>query len=353
MRNFLCECGNTLYFANSFCLSCNRPVGFISGQLALSSCEVSYDNVWTANLDNQQYKPCKNYSEFHVCNWLIPITSDNAYCASCELTSHIPDLSKEENIELWYRMEVAKRRLIYTLKKLDLPVWRMKPDEPSLRFRFLEDETEDEYGNELTVKSTVITGHDNGVITLNLKEAEDASRVLMREKMNERYRTLIGHLRHESGHFYWNVLIQHTELLSAFRDLFGDERQDYTQSLESYYSLGPPDNWQENFISAYASMHPWEDWAETWAHYLHIVDTLETATEYQVSIMRHKMVNPLQDNLYAQSFDATYEDWCRLTTVLNALNRSMGLDDAYPFIISDKALQKLFFVHKIVSQQPY
>ncbi len=256
-------------------------------------------------------------------------------------------------MELWYRMEAAKRRLIYTLKKLDLPVWRMMPDEPSLRFRFLEDVTEDEYGHELTVKSTVITGHHNGVITLNLKEAEDASRVLMREKMNERYRTLIGHFRHESGHFYWNLLIHNSSLEMAYRSLFGDERDDYTQSLDRYYSMGPPDNWQENYISAYASMHSWEDWAETWAHYLHIVDTLETATEYQVAIMRHEMVNPLQDKLYAQTFDETYEDWCRLTTVLNALNRSMGLDDAYPFVISDKVLEKLRFVHNVVRQQPY
>nr|WP_281358512.1 putative zinc-binding metallopeptidase [Alteromonas ponticola] len=253
---------------------------------------------------------------------------------------------------MWYRMELAKRRLLYTLKKLGLPVWRPIPDKPPLRFRFLEDVKEDKYGNELTVKSTIITGHNNGVITLNLREAEDASRVLMREKMNERYRTLIGHFRHESGHFYWDVLIQNSPWQQSFRDLFGDENIDYMQSLEAYYKSGPPANWQENYISAYASMHPWEDWAETWAHYLHIVDTLETATEYEVALLGYETVNPLTNNGAANpEFDVVYEDWCRLTTVLNALNRSMGLDDAYPFVISDRALLKLRFVHDIVQKQ--
>ncbi|MCW8108438.1 putative zinc-binding peptidase [Alteromonas ponticola] len=354
MRNFTCECGNTLYFANSKCLSCERVVGFISDKLTLSACEVIEDNIWLAYADNQRYKPCSNYADYQICNWLVPVTQEGKYCASCELTTHIPDLSRKENILLWYRMELAKRRLLFTLKKLGLPVWRHIPDKPHLRFRFLEDVKEDEYGQELTVKSTVITGHNNGVITLNLQEAEDASRVMMREKMNERYRTLIGHFRHESGHFYWDMLIQNSDILSSFRSLFGDERADYTQSLNTYYSSGPPTAWQTQYISAYASMHPWEDWAETWAHYLHIIDTLETATEYNVAILNHPMVNPLHDNSTSlSSFDEIYEDWCRLTTVLNALNRSMGLDDAYPFVISSKALEKLQFVHNVVRQQPY
>ncbi|NMH58414.1 putative zinc-binding metallopeptidase [Alteromonas ponticola] len=352
MRNFTCKCGNTLYFANSSCLSCGRSVGFIPEQLTLSTCELIEDNVWLAYADNQHYKPCSNYTKYQVCNWLVPLNQEGEYCSSCALTTHIPDLSRQENVLLWYRMELAKRRLLYTLKKLGLPVWRPIPDKPPLRFRFLEDVKEDKYGNELTVKSTIITGHNNGVITLNLREAEDASRVLMREKMNERYRTLIGHFRHESGHFYWDVLIQNSPWQQSFRDLFGDENIDYMQSLEAYYKSGPPANWQENYISAYASMHPWEDWAETWAHYLHIVDTLETATEYEVALLGYETVNPLTNNGAANpEFDVVYEDWCRLTTVLNALNRSMGLDDAYPFVISDRALLKLRFVHDIVQKQ--
>lgn len=272
-------------------------------------------------------------------------------CQSCRLTDTIPDLSKPENPSLWYRMESAKRHLLYTLSKLNLPVWNEKEDDEPLRFRFLEDVTEDEYGQELTVKSTIVTGHQDGVITLNLKEAEHSSRVLMREKMNERYRTLVGHFRHESGHFYWDKIIKNSQHLGRFRQLFGDERQDYTQSLQHYYTSGPVADWQDRCISAYASMHPWEDWAESWAHYLHMVDTLETASDYSVALLGEEVVNPLVDhknNAIDVNFEQIFADWCRLTNVLNALNRSMGLDDAYPFVIPNPALEKLAFIHSLV-----
>ena len=321
--------------------------------MTLSACEVQDNGDWLACVDNKRYRPCKNYSAYNVCNWLVEADSDDTYCKSCELTETIPDLTRADNLSRWYKMELSKRRLLYTLFKLRLPIWRTGESDFPLRFRFLEDVTEDEYGQELTVKSTVVTGHSNGVITLNLMEAEDSSRVMMREKMNERYRTLVGHFRHESGHYYWDRLIQNSDQLYQFRELFGDERRDYTGALQLYYEHGPVAGWQETWISAYASMHPWEDWAESWAHYLHIVDTLETATDYGVSLMSEAITNPLnnrpEDNGFANlNFDTVYEDWCRLTTVLNALNRSMGLDDAYPFIIPAQALRKLTFIHDLL-----
>ena len=351
MRNFTCECGNTLYFANSQCLSCQRPVGFISQEMVLTACEIADNGDWISCLNGKRYRPCSNYSQKNVCNWLVPVDYENSLCESCQTTETIPDLSKPENISLWFLMEQAKRQLLYTLRKLGLDNWNNPDEGPALRFRFLEDFTEDEYGVELTVKSTVITGHNHGVITLNLKEAEEASRVKIREQMNERYRTLIGHFRHESGHYYWDVLVQDSEHLPRYRELFGDERQDYTQALQNYYQNGPDANWQRYFISAYASMHPWEDWAESWAHYMHIVDTLETAKEYSLTIYQKPLSNPL-----AQSFEQVkqvdfaqiIEDWGKLTNVLNALNRSMGQDDAYPFSIPDPAKEKLRFIHNLI-----
>ena len=185
------------------------------------------------------------------------------------------------------------------------------------------------------------------MITLNLKEAEDSSRIMMRERMNERYRTLVGHFRHESGHFYWDWFIRDSEKLDEFRAIFGDERQDYTQSLQTYYKNGPVSDWQERYISAYASAHPWEDWAESWAHYLHIVDTLETADEYDVAV-GHQQVNAPVNQHKGVDFDRLFDDWGRLTTVLNALNRSMGLDDAYPFLIPAAASEKLRYIHNLI-----
>lgn len=350
MRNFSCQCGNTVYFANSQCLSCQRPLGFISELGVISSFDVADNGNWITPLSDKQYRPCVNYSSNQICNWVVEADSERQLCHSCALTKIIPDQSKELNATRWYRMEHAKRRLLFTLISLGLPVWTQYPGKPQLQFQFLEDVEEDEYGQELTVKSTVITGHNNGMITLNLKEAEDSSRIMMREQMNERYRTLVGHFRHESGHFYWDWFIRDSEELDEFRTIFGDERQDYTQSLQMYYQNGPVHDWQERFISAYASAHPWEDWAESWAHYLHIVDTLETAVEYDVAVKQKEVQAPVSERKEV-NFDQVFEDWGRLTTVLNALNRSMGLDDAYPFLIPDAALEKLRFIHNLIQRR--
>lgn len=357
MKTYSCQCGNTLYFANSLCLSCQRPVGFLSDTQVVSSCEINAEGLWIASHNGRAYRPCSNYAEQNICNWLIPAHSEDQLCASCQLTDTIPDLSKPENLKLWFRMEQAKRHLLYTLYKLELPVIGKRDTAHGLSFRFLEDEVEEDlYGQELTVQNTILTGHSDGVITINLKEAEESKRIAMRELMNERYRTLIGHFRHEAGHYYWDVLVKDSQYLDAFRALFGDERQDYQQSLERYYAEGPDANWHQNCISAYASMHPWEDWAETWAHYLHMVDTLETANEYDTSLENRMLSNPLVSghpytaSYNEQSFDTLIDDWDKLTNLLNALNRSMGLDDAYPFVINSRTREKLHFIHLLVRQ---
>ena len=355
MKTFTCQCNHTIHFVNTKCIACNAMLGFVPEDLQLTALTITSERLYKVAINDNLYKQCKNYWHHDVCNWMVPHDDPNDLCQSCRLNVTIPNLEKPENLNLWYRMETAKRALLFTLFKLNLPVIsRFIEPKIGLGFSFLEDQIEDEYGNELTVKNFVVTGHSAGLITLNLNEALDSARIEMREKMNERYRTLIGHFRHESGHYYWDRLIKHSSLIEPFRELFGDERLSYTQSLEQYYKNGPADNWQNVWISAYASMHPWEDWAETWAHYLHMVDTLETANNYEISIAGNQVKNPLMysdkiDDAYtAISFTQLFNDWCRLTKSFNAINRSMGHDDAYPFVISITALDKLRFVHQAI-----
>lgn len=313
------------------------------------------DNLFQDASNKKLYRKCKNYTVYDVCNWMVSVDDANTLCESCRLNVVIPNLEVPNNITLWFRMEQAKRRLLYTIFKLNLPVIDRHSDAArGLGFSFLEDLVEDEYGNELAIKEYVLTGHHSGLITLNLGEAEHGVRIEIREQMNERYRTLLGHFRHESGHYYWDLLVDGTPWLDEFRNLFGDERLDYKFALDQYYKDGPSKNWEATWISAYASMHPWEDWAETWAHYLHMVDTLETANDHELSISNQRVENPLVkydivDSTYsAISFTQLFDDWCRLTKAVNSINRSMGHDDAYPFVISISALDKLRFVHNVI-----
>jgi hypothetical protein len=247
--------------------------------------------------------------------------------------------------------------LLYTLYNLGLSIIGRDVDpDRGLAFEFLADQTsDDEFSNQVTPQQSVITGHRAGLITINIREAEDSAREELRKKMKERYRTLLGHFRHESGHYYWERLISNTSNLDEYRRLFGDERTDYQQSLDTYYQSGPPADWQVNWISAYASSHPWEDWAETWAHYLHMVDTLETAQDLGFRIhgqdvsMQTAGLQATQGYMTRAVFDGLLEDWGRLAVALNALNRSMGLADAYPFVISSNVLAKLHFIHKVIT----
>ena len=182
-----------------------------------------------------------------------------------------------------------------------------------------------------------MTGHDNGRITLNVAEADPATRERVRTEMDEPYRTLLGHFRHESGHYYWQVLVEHGRHLDRFRQLFGDERADYGEALAAYHANGPKPDWEKNYISAYATAHPWEDWAESWAHYLHMVDALETANDYALEA---RMPNQRwsakawfgsNDPSAASSAQKLIDRWVPLALAMNNLNRSMGLSRFLPF----------------------
>ena len=357
MKTFPCECGNTLHFENTRCLDCGRDAGFLPDARRLSAVEPGTGDVRRALANGRLYRLCRNQRDYAVCNWLVPAEDSHPYCVSCRLNSLIPDLGEPQNLTLWYRIECAKRRLLYTLYGLGLPVTGRHEDPGhGLAFEFLADpQAEEEFVNDVLLRHRVMTGHRAGVITINIMEAEDSVRERIRIQMNERYRTLLGHFRHESGHYYWDHLLAGTAALDDFRALFGDERADYGQAMQRYYDSGPALDWPQSWISAYASMHPWEDWAETWAHYLHMVDTLETAHDFDSSVAGRRLGTV--ETLCAQSgpgygaaarFDALMADWTRLSVALNALNRSMGLPDAYPFAVADAARDKLRYVHALI-----
>ncbi|MFO1431706.1 MAG: putative zinc-binding metallopeptidase [Candidatus Competibacteraceae bacterium] len=354
MKNFLCDyCGQPIFFENVQCLSCGHRLGYLPDAATMSALEPVDEIQWRTlapEANGRLYHLCQNYSQAQVCNWLVPAENAEPFCRSCRLNQTIPDLSQAENLAYWYRLEVAKRRLVYSLLSLGLPVYN-KTDDPErgLAFQFLADPDDSFQENK-----KILTGHAGGVITLNVAEADDAVREKMRLDMHERYRTVLGHFRHEIGHYYWEQLVRDkADLLEACRKLFGDEREDYDQVLQRHYTEGPPADWQTRFISAYASTHPWEDWAETWAHYLHIVDTLETAEAF--GLMFHPECAQAPElvrswNQQTGTFDDLIERWVALTFAINSINRSMGLKDLYPFILSTPAIDKLRFVNHVIGQ---
>jgi hypothetical protein len=352
MRVFHCDhCGHLLFFENVQCVQCGRALAYVPELGAVTSLDhaasESEHNRWRSPASGQILRLCENYSKHGVCNWALADDDPSALCRACRLTRTIPNLSRPGNDRLWYKLEVAKRRLLYTLHQLGLPL-RSKLEDPEqgLAFDFLE----------LGANAPdVLTGHASGVITVNLAEADDTERVKRRVQLNEPYRTLLGHFRHESGHYYWERLIGGTDRLDAFRGLFGDERADYAAALDRHYRQGAPSGWQAEYVSAYATMHPWEDWAETWAHYLHVIDTLETAAACGISIEPPRkdeptlktVTNPAADA--PVSFERLMESWGPLTYVLNNLNRGLGNDDAYPFVLSARSLEKLRMVHETIA----
>jgi hypothetical protein len=354
MKLFACDrCQQTLYFENHRCVNCSGTLGYSPDFARLATLrapegdasgvfEVSSNN--TAGGESRRYRQCRNTIDHDACNWLVDADSASEFCRSCSLSEVIPDLTDPANDAAWRRIEAAKRRLLYTLYALHLPVVpRAANSDTGLAFRFLKG----------TADQPVITGHDAGIITLNVDEADFAFRENMREKMGEGYRTVLGHLRHEIGHYYWDQLIANSARLDAFRERFGDERTSYEQSLERHYESGPPPNWAETFISAYASMHPWEDWAETWAHYLHLVDTLETAKSHglTVKLPTEKPERIATDRLAFFDFESLITGWSAVTLALNSLNRSMGMKDVYPFVLTAPVLEKLRFVHERVQAE--
>jgi hypothetical protein len=348
MKIFHCgHCGQSVFFENYQCIRCGRSLAYLPDARRLASLEPADGGLWRSPApEGALYRRCSNYDRENVCNWAVAADDPNPLCLSCRLTRVIPDLRIAGNKEAWYRMETAKRRLVYSLLGLGLPVEpKTSEADAGLAFEFLAD---------VPGSGPALTGHSRGVITLNLAEADDAQREHRRSQLHEPYRTLLGHFRHEIGHYYWDRLIDGTGRLEGFRRLFGDEREDYAGALRRYYGQGPGADWVEAYISTYAGSHPWEDWAESWAHYLHMVDALETAGACGLALNpRHAGEPALKADPSVPArggFDRMIADWYPLTYVLNNLNRSLGLADGYPFVLCPAVVEKLRFVHDTVAQ---
>ncbi len=374
MKTFRCQrCGQSIYFENSQCTQCGATLGFLPDQMRLSAL-IEGDGGWippeettasasrprraraalaaprliqpVAAMPKKLYRKCGNYEQHDICNWMVPADEADALCPACRPNQVIPNLTRPGNLDKWFRIECSKRRLFYGLMRLELPV-RTKSQNPEGGLAFAFCSSEDAAPDE-----TVTTGHADGLITINLNEADPAERERTRMDMDEKYRTLLGHFRHEIGHYYWDLLIRDGGRLESFRALFGDEQTDYAEAMNAYYANGASVDWQDRYISAYASMHPWEDWAETWAHYLHIVDTLETCEHFGVRVSRPLPGADLQgaepdfDPYRVPDVEPIVANWVSLTFALNSINRSMGLQDLYPFVMSQPVIDKLAYVHR-------
>ena len=346
MKLFQCQgCGQLVYFENERCERCGHRLGYIAPAFEVSALEPAGDETWEALAQpRQHFRFCEN-AKLGACNWLLPDDSTDRYCAACRHNRTVPDLSDQGNVLAWRKMEVAKHRLIYSLMRLGLPLLNRHDDlENGLAFDFLADPA-------AQGGPQVMTGHDEGLITLALTEADDAVREQRRHAMHEPYRTLLGHFRHEVGHYYWDRLVRDGGNLEACRTMFGDDKADYQAALKRHYQEEPPAGWQENYVSAYATTHAWEDFAETWAHYLHIVDSLETASAFGVEAHPGtERASPpgLPDSYAPGNFARLVDAWLPLTVGMNAMNRSMGLPDLYPFVISPPVIRKLSFIHELV-----
>lgn len=359
MRLFHCDqCGHLVFFDSVQCVHCGATLAYLPDRadicaLALESALPPGGDASTqryvrhappANGEAEvAYRLCGNRLQYQVCNFAMPADEPHTLCSACRQTLVLPDLSVDGNMLRWQKLESAKRHLYYTLARLGL-----HPEDPnwSPHYQFLAD---------MADQPPVITGHASGVITINIAEADDDERVRRRLALHEPYRTLLGHLRHESGHYFWDRLVRDGGELDSFRQVFGDERHDYAQALQRYYSNPPGYGmWSGRFVSAYASAHPWEDWAESWAHYLHMVDGLETAASFNTQLAVADMGTAIPVAVHdpfaspCPSFESMVAQWVPLTLLLNSMNRSLGQLDAYPFAISGGALHKLRYVHEIV-----
>ncbi|MBU1443198.1 MAG: putative zinc-binding peptidase [Gammaproteobacteria bacterium] len=387
-RAYQCQCGRPVFLRNSQCLACRTPLGYVVDRfgvvpLSLVDAEVAESADGANGTDvadgvaseppetftvfgdegGRTYYRCANLMTPAACNWMVPaprqsddpsFNTDNllpGLCLSCSVTRTLPDLSVEGNADRWRSLELAKRRLLSQLLVLGLPIVTRQSDPArGLAFDFL---------SNMPGGPHVMTGHETGLITLNAEEADDAVRERIRAEMREPYRTLVGHFRHEIGHYYWDILVQPTPWLDSFRELFGDERADYASALRQHYDNGPPPDWASRFVTGYASSHPWEDWAETWAQYLHMADMADTARSFGVDAQNVEIVGDLFElsDLWqperdkAEDFLEFLNGWVRLTNVLNELSRSMGQPDYYPFVLPHAAVGKLQFIHEVIREQ--
>ncbi len=336
MLAFACQvCGQLLSFENDLCLRCSTPQGFVPEGMDLVA-------LRSGAADGDAPGPgrrCAN-AQLAACNWLVLDGDPEPLCRSCRLTRLRPADDDAPALDAFATAEAAKRRLLFELLDLGVPI-----DESELRFELLSSRD-----------GPVTTGHADGVITIDLTESDPVQREQRRRDLREPYRTLLGHFRHEVSHYLWPILVERPggEVLDRYRELFGDEREDYGEALDRHYRDGPPADWAERHVSAYATMHSWEDWAETCAHFLHIRDTLQTGAAFGLIVAGPPRVGdpsltvapPLKPE--RGSITSMIDVWLPLTYALNAINRSMGASDLYPFTLAPTVIEKLGFVRDVV-----
>lgn len=349
MKLFACQhCNNAIHFDNTACVNCNHRLGYLPSRFNMTAVESNGDALCALGDSTRPYLFCEN-AKFDACNWLVSLDDGCRFCIACRHNRTIPDLSLPMNIAKWRKLELAKRYMVYSLMRWGLPLPNRDEDpQEGLAFDFLGDRRLQDGSFE-----RVLTGHEHGVITINIAEADDAERENRRGMMGEPYRTVLGHFRHEIGHYYWDRLVGNGPQLARFRELFGDEREDYSQALARHYEGGAPANWQASFISGYAASHPWEDFAETWAHNLHMVDSLETAAAFSLTAQAPIGVEPkavtASIEAYAErSAERLAASWAPMTIMINSINRSMGQPDLYPFVLSAAVIAKLQFINDLV-----
>ncbi|MET0386232.1 MAG: putative zinc-binding metallopeptidase [Polyangiales bacterium] len=385
MRIFTCaQCNNTVFFENVRCIHCNATLAYFPEQRMVSaivpvqptaaapaqpaakgqpaappppngqaqpapppSGQAQPAPLYEAAAKSikGQYRLCANSLAYGVCNSAVRAEDPEPLCEACRLNDVVPDLSDQGAHDAWQSLERAKRRLLFSLHELGLPVEsRVERPQNGLQFNFMKDQPDG---------TKVFTGHSDGLITINIAEADDPLREKLRKQLGEGYRTVLGHFRHEVGHYYWDRLVKDSPWLAPCRALFGDESIDYGEAVKRHYAQGSPPDWPQHYVSSYATMHPWEDWAETWAHYMHLVDTLETADTYGL-VLKPKPVGGRTTetvsvrNIDFEDFDELLSAWIPVTVALNSLNRSMGIIDPYPFVLCDDVIAKLRFVHDLV-----
>ncbi len=351
MRLFACDyCDQVVHFDNRDCVSCGHRLGFVPELMAMYALETAGEaQSQLVGMPSERRVFCSN-AALDVCNWLVDPRDGNEFCIACRHNRLVPNTSTSDGVQRWRRIGQAQRHLFYSILRWKIPhPNRTQDPQGGLVFDFLEDQ--------LRPDGTIMvpmTGHDEGVIAIRAAEADDATMEFVRTSMNEPYRTLLGHFRHEIGHYIWNKLVRDGGRAGGFRSIFGDEREDYGVALRRYYAEGPRPGWNENFITPYASSHPWEDFAECVAHLLHIADTLETARSFGMAIdprrgHREMATEVGFDPYRARSAQQLADAWVPLSIAINAIQRSMGQRDTYPFVMSAPVITKLNYVNKLVT----
>ncbi len=348
MRLYSCQyCSLTLYYDNVFCVRCHSELGYWAETDALCVLEPSQRDrsLFTSwSVPGLRLRRCGN-ARFGVCNWLVDADGPGELCTACRHNRVVPDETSAVGRAGWRKLEAAKHRLFVAFHRLGLVRVIERAGIATLGFLFLEDPP---------AGPPIMTGHAFGLITVATAEADDVERERRRDALAEPYRTLLGHFRHESAHYFWDRLVRDRGLFDGFRAVFGDERADYQAAVQRHYLAGPRPDWQATFVSAYATMHPWEDFAETWAHYLHMIASLDTAHAYQLRtapIADRSGTSHIRDSLDPLAGDdiaALIAVWLPLTTLLNSLNNAVGKDDAYPFVLGAPVIRKLDFIHRLI-----